>query len=74
MTSKHYRWQTRWRVAGGLATHETGLQVQLVHGQPHAANAQAVQAALAPKHGHNAAAMVQRLLREARTLLEQPHA
>lgn len=73
MTSKHYRWQTRWQLADGLATHETGLRVRLAAGRPLAQNADEVHSALAPKHGHNAAAMVQRLLREAAQLLGAAH-
>lgn len=73
MTSKHYRWQTRWRVdhAAGTAQHDTGLMVHMMGGRPQANNGQQVQQLLAEKHGHNAAAMVQRLLKEAGQLLTQ---
>lgn len=74
MTSKHYLWQKRWRLdlAAGTAVHDTGLQVRLVHTDrgpgAEALNADATVQALAPKHGHNAPAMIQRMLREARQL------
>lgn len=74
MTSKHYRWQTRWRVdlAASTAVHESGLQVRLVQTPrgpgAEALNAEATVQALAGKHGHNAPAMVARMLREARQL------
>lgn len=74
MISKHYRWQTRWQIAAGLATHETGLRVRLADGRPAPENADEVRAALTPKHGHNAAAMIERLLREAAELLEKHRA
>ncbi len=70
MSSKHHKWQTRWRVdaASGMATHDSGLRVRL--GQ--AENGAAVQAELARTHGpHNAPQMLERLLREARLLLAQ---
>jgi hypothetical protein len=67
MSSKHYKWQTRWRLAGDLAVHECGLQVSRVGGVLNAAD---VAAALAPKHGgHNVPLMLRRLEREARELL-----
>lgn len=69
MTSKHYRWQTRWQLdtAAGLATHESGLRVRLAAGQaPQPENAAEVQAQLAQHHGgHNAPLMLARLLKEA---------
>lgn len=74
MTSKHYRWQTRWRLdlAAGTAVHESGLQVQLMQTLggtiAEAVNADAIVQALAVKHGHNAPQMVARMLREARQL------
>lgn len=73
MTSKHYRWQTRWQVdhSSGTAQHDTGLMVRVVGGQPQANNAQQVQQQLAIKHGHNAAEMVRRLLKEAGQLLNK---
>jgi hypothetical protein len=75
MTSKHYRWQTRWRIEPNRAVHETGLVVAFdctpgamprPRGQP--INAPDIQAALEPKHGHNAATMIERMLREASEL------
>lgn len=75
--SKHHKWQTRWAVdqAAGTATHDNGLQVTLHRGQPRASNATQVQQALAVKNGHNAAAMIDRMLREAHALLEgRPYA
>lgn len=74
MTSKKYGWQKRWQVDidGGLAQHDTGLQVSMIRGELRAGNAQQVQTALAVKHGHNAPEMVRRLLKEARILLVQP--
>lgn len=76
MTSKKYRWQTRWRhdAAAGVWVHDTGLQVQCTGGAaPQLLNGAAVAAALAPHHGpHNVPAMLQRLGREAATLARQP--
>lgn len=74
MTSKHHKWQLRWRIdqAAGLATHDTGLRVRFLGsaGRGHAENAEAVAAELAKTHGpHNAPQMLQRLLREADRLL-----
>ena len=76
MTSKHYRWQTRWTidVAAREARHECGLVVRFsaipaggscVAHSAQALNAEPVRAALAEKHGHNATAMIERMLREA---------
>lgn len=72
MTSKHYKWQARWRVdqSAGVATHESGLVVRMAGGQAVADNADQVREALAVKNGHNAAAMVARMLREAAALIE----
>jgi hypothetical protein len=74
--SPRYRWQTRWTIdaAEHQARHESGLIVEfdrapglpLPHGR--ASNGPAIEAALAEKHGHNAPAMVQRMVREARQL------
>ena len=70
MTSKKYGWQKRWQVHGdGTARHETGLMVRMNGGQATANNSQQVQAALAVKHGHNAAEMIRRLLKEANMLM-----
>ena len=77
MTSKHHRWQTRWQIDRGsmTATHESGLVVRLVNGQPRAENGPEIIAALTPKNGHNASAMVARMMREAAALLEgRPYA
>ena len=74
MTSKHYRWQTRWRIEPDArrAVHESGLVVAFdcdpgsqarPRGQP--INAPDILAALTPKHGHNAATMIERMMREA---------
>lgn len=71
MTSKHYRWQRRWRVdlVERTATHESGFVVAFAPGRAGEAlpvNAEAIAAALAPKHGpHNVPAMLARLEREA---------
>ena len=74
MTSKHYKWQTRWRIESGLATHDTGLRVRLVEEAPMMENADEVAATLAPKHGpHNVPVMLQRMLREAGLLLGGSH-
>lgn len=75
MTSRHYRWQTRWRVdlAARTAAHDCGLIVRLVDtprgpgAEP--VNAAAIELELAKTHGgHNAPRMVVRMLREARQL------
>ena len=73
MKSKHHGWQKRWAIdqAAGTFTHACGLQVQFdgpddTRGR--ADNAAQLQAALAVKNGHNAAAMVARMLREAADL------
>ncbi len=76
MTSKHYKWQTRWRhdTAAGAWVHECGLRVRCAPGgQPQALNAPETLAALLPVHGgHNAPAMLARLQREAQQLAAQP--
>lgn len=77
MTSKHYRWQTRWRIEPDArrAVHESGLVVAFdcapgrlprPRGQP--LNAADIESALTPKHGHNATTMIARMLREASEL------
>jgi hypothetical protein len=72
MTSKHYRWQTRWRhdAAAGLWVHATGLQVRCPPGvAPQLVNGPETLAVLLPTHGpHNAPSMLQRLAREAQQL------
>lgn len=71
--SKHHLWQARWTVdhAAGTYVHECGLVVRFTgpadtRGQ--AMNAQATQEELAVKNGHNAAAMITRMMREAAEL------
>ena len=72
MTSKHYRWQTRWRVdlAAGRLMHSSGFIVEVRPGGELApVNRGEIIAALAGQHGgHNAPVMVRRLEREARDL------
>lgn len=70
--SKHHMWQTRWAVdrAARTATHESGLVVSMPGTEPRANNGAQVMQQLALKNGHNAAAMVARLLREAAALIE----
>ena len=74
MSVDKHRWQLRWTIdhAAGTYTHkECGLLVQF-HGaddiRGRADNAAEVTQALAVKNGHNAAAMVARMLREAAEL------
>jgi hypothetical protein len=71
MTSKHYRWQLAWQVdrAAGLATHDSGLTVQL-HPSPHVPGGDAaVRAWLATQTAlrdpASQAGRLRRLLREA---------
>lgn len=64
--SPRHLWQTRWRFDRGVAIHESGLRVAAAA----IVGADEVQAALTPKHGHNAAAMVERLAREGRAVLD----
>lgn len=76
MTSKHYGWQKRWTVnhAAGSARHEHGLVVlQDMAGRRQVIGAETVAESLRPKHGHNADAMVQRLIKEAGILLGGGH-
>lgn len=74
MTSKHYRWQTRWQLdqRAGIARHDSGLIVRFTAGSSSAGqaeNAEATLASLAIKNGpHNAPQMLTRLLREAADL------
>lgn len=75
MTSKHFKWQARWRLdlAAGTADHDTGFQARLVQTArgpgAEALNAEATIQALATKHGgHNAPLMIERMLREVRQL------
>lgn len=80
MTSKHYKWQQRWRIDAGAQTahHESGLLVRFSvppgtdGARGLANNEHQVIETLQPKHGHNAAAMVQRMLREAAELYANP--
>lgn len=76
MKSKHHGWQKRWTIdlAAGTYTHECGLLVQFQGAddiQGRANNAAQVQQQLAVKNGHNALAMVARMLREARELRQR---
>jgi hypothetical protein len=72
MTSKHYGWQRRWAIdrAAGTGRHECGLAVRYSAGRIVADNQAATIAELSVKHGHNAAAMVARMLREAEALFQ----
>jgi hypothetical protein len=80
MTNKHYKWQHRWCIdaAAQTAHHDTGLLVRFsvppgtIGARGLANNECQVIKSLEPKHGHNAAAMVQRLLREAREIYASP--
>lgn len=77
MTSKHYKWQARWRVdsAAGIATHDSGFTVQWPAEAGQAVkglNVPETLAALAVKNGpHNAPTMLLRLLKEAGLLHQQ---
>ena len=82
MTSKHHKWQLRWRVdrALQLAQHDTGL-VYRVSADARAPLGLALQlvdcdaavAALGRQHGpHNLPPMLRRLEREARELYSTP--
>lgn len=64
--SRHYKWQTRWHIdrAVGIATHDTGAVVRIVDGRPIAQDPANIIAGLAVKNGHNASAMLERMLRE----------
>lgn len=62
--SKHYRWHTRWKLDGPVATHDSGLIVTLRDGRPVSPNLDAVARDLAAHHGHNTGAHLARLLRE----------
>ncbi len=77
MKSRHQGWQAYWdldRVAG-RAVHDCGLRIRLVDGVGLADNADEVAESFVPQHGsHNAAAMVQRLVREGTQLLIDPDA
>lgn len=77
MSAKPSLWQSRWQFDGdqAAAVHDSGLRVMLQDGQGVAENADSVLTLLVPEHGaHNAAAMVQRLVREGAALLLDPHA
>lgn len=71
MPSRHYKWQTRWRidVPARTCTHDpTGLIVRMDR-PPALLNRSDVLAALLPVHGgHNAPRMLTRLTWEALTL------
>ena len=72
--SKHYAWQSRWTLdrQAGTARHECGLTVNMGGGQPRPINEAQTIAALTPKNGHNAAAMVARMMREAAAVWAAP--
>jgi len=67
--SPRHKWQTRWKIDGQTVTHETGLTVKLIDGLKITIDEDRVREDLAVQHGHNAQAMVNRLLREADQLL-----
>ena len=76
MTSRKYKWQTRWTVdAAALeARHECGLVVRFTRTgpalRPELVNRAETVAALTPKNGaHNAPLMVDRMEREAVQLM-----
>ena len=76
MQSKHTLWQARWDIdqAEGLAIHDSGLRVRLASAVVVAENVEDMVQVIAAKHGaHNAAAMVQRLVREGEQLLIDPN-
>lgn len=69
MTSKHYRWQLRWRIdrAAGLAVHDSGVTLAMPAATP--LDCEPALAAMLAKNGpHNMPKMMQRLAREAREL------
>lgn len=73
MKSKHHLWQRRWTIdaAAGTYLHECGLLVRFAGpGDPtgRANNSAQVLQTLAIKNGHNAAAMLARMMREAAQL------
>lgn len=75
-TSRHYRWQTRWRFAeDGSAVHECGLVVRFApNGWAEPVNGDAIEAELRPKNGpHNAPLMVRRMCKEAGLLWKEKH-
>lgn len=79
MKSRHHGWQKRWSIdqAAGTLTHECGLQVRFIGPndmQGMAINYREVIQALAVKNGHNASAMVARMLREASELRQHGQA
>ncbi len=86
MSTRHSLWQARWQLDAltGTAVHDCGLQVRLDDGAEgsdgseragRADNRDDIVQALTATHGaHNAAAMVQRLVREGAQLLIDPHA
>lgn len=76
MTSKHYRWQTRWRVDldARRALHDSGLIVQFStpEGRAHAVDDPELVARLTQQHGpHNIGPMLARWLREAGQLYRE---
>ena len=77
MTSKHYRWQTRWALdrQARQARHVCGLVVSFGDAPgslPQPENGPETLQALAAKNGpHNAPIMLRRLLQEASELYQQ---
>ena len=75
MPSRHYKWQTRWRidVPARTCTHDpTGLIVRMDR-PPALLNRSDVLSSLLPVHGgHNGPRMLTRLTREALTLWAEP--
>jgi hypothetical protein len=73
MTSKKFKWQARWTLAGPLATHDTGVTANLVQGAAVITDPAQALAILTPKNGaHNAPIMLARLTREAQALVDGP--
>lgn len=74
MTSRHFRWQLRWRInhSAARAVHDSGLVVHWRNGAAVPDDAAAHVTALAVKNGlHNAPIMLARLLREAGELFAE---
>ena len=76
MGTKHSLWQAKWQIdqLGGVATHDSGLRVRLNDGVGVGENMAEIAKTMESLHGaHNAAAMVQRLVREGEQLLIDPN-
>ena len=70
MVGKHYKWQTHWTVNGRTATHDSGLVVNYpLDGEP-VATAGGLDIVLPTIDAANREARLQRLLREAREIVE----